>query len=111
MMITECIAIVLIVIAVASSFAKKRKGHYAASSLPLMIIPVLHIVASLAAGDYPSVIVAVNFAAFGVSLACFVICSKLFKTPKVRTFYVALCSLFSLFLAVECSFHLIPLIR
>ncbi len=98
-MVTECAAIIAIIICIAFIFMRSGHGDYALSVLPLIIVPFVQIIAPFAANiivgfglaRYIAMTVSViDIGALALTCVLIIITSVKIKSKKNKTLYIVL---------------------
>ncbi|NCC07999.1 MAG: hypothetical protein EOM30_08155 [Clostridia bacterium] len=98
-MITECAAIIAIILCMVFIFMRSGHGDYALSVLPLIIVPFVQIIAPFAAhlivgmgfSKYPAMTAAViDICALALTCVCIILTSVKIKSKKNKNLYIIL---------------------
>ena len=112
-MIIECIAIIIVIIALSMIFLRSGKRTHALCVLPLTIVPLLHIAGVFSAPGIDglwgmdiytvqNIFTATALVVSGVALG---IMSGFFPSKKIRLIYIVTCGLYTLILASILIFN------
>ena len=104
-MIIECIAIIVVVLVLCAIFLRRGKQQHAFAALPLIIVPLVHIIANLTAEYLEFWTLSVDeinamFTAISLVISCvaFGVLSNIFEEKRSRKIYIITCGLYSLIL-------------
>lgn len=101
-MLVECVAIVLVILLMAFSFLRAKRKDYAFTTLPLLVLPLMHIFSMLLAKplhgmfslDAGGIIVAIDATALVASCIILGAVSHRISSKKARSVYLTICGIF-----------------
>ncbi|MEF9969037.1 MAG: hypothetical protein RR867_03425 [Ruthenibacterium sp.] len=109
--VTECVAILAITLCMVVVFVRAGHGDYAASLVPILIVPAAHLVATPLIHLFASAFTALphqmllafaDIAALGIACVCVVFLSAKIKSRKNKRVYMVLISGYNILLT--CAF-------
>ena len=101
-MLVECVSIILIVLVMAFMFLRAKRKEYAIVTLPLLVLPLMHIVSLLVAEplngifslDASGITVAIDATALVISCMFLGFFSHRISSKKARNVYMLICGVF-----------------
>lgn len=101
-MLVECVSIILVILMVAFIFLRARRKDYAITTLPLLVLPLMHIL-SLVLAEHLSgmfslnaqeITVAIDATALVISCTVLGFFSSRIPSRKARNAYLVICGVF-----------------
>jgi len=111
-MVIECLAIFGIIFAISIIFLRSKRKDYAATTLPLLILPSANILISIFSGSIAKLpfgqlttIMFINIAAALISCVIVGVASLKFSKKHTGITYIVICILFNVLLATILLHH------
>lgn len=110
-LVTESIAILAITLCMGAIFVRRQRADYAASLVPILLVPAVHLLATLLLsrygrfvyyGPYQLPLALADIAALAVSCLCIILLSVKVKSKKNKQLYIVLLTGYNIVLT--CAF-------